>query len=334
MSIRVLRPGMLTTLQDLGRYGYQKYGVIVSGGMDSYSLRLANFLVGNEEGQAVLEITLTGPSLQVEKDLLLAITGGNLSPQIARQPVPMGRPVYVKAGSIIQFGACQSGCRSYLAVAGGFSVLEVMGSKSTYLRAELGGFQGRALQREDVLLINPPQESSLQIIRQLAGKSSPSSFVSTTWYTDSDPILINSRHIRVRVLRGRQFDQFSAASQEQLFHSAFRVTTQSDRMGYRLSGVKLQLAQPLEMVSEAVGLGTIQVPPDGNPIILLADRQTAGGYPKIAQVAAVDVAVVAQSKPGSEIWFEEISLAEAEELYLAREQAMNQLKAAIRLKFL
>jgi antagonist of KipI len=329
MNIEVLRPGLLTSIQDLGRYGYQKHGVIVSGSMDSYSLRLANLLVGNAEGEAALEITLIGPSLRIDQDVLLAITGGNLSPTVAGVAIPMWRPVYLKQGSILKFGECKTGCRSYLSIAGGYQIPEVLGSSSTYLRAGLGGFQGRALKKGDVLQSKSPHEGSLKILQQLAPQSSLASFVSTAWYVGRGHIPQDSRHITIRMMRGRQFDQFDEQSIEQLLHSAFRVTPQSDRMGYRLSGSSLKLANPKEMISEAIALGTVQVPPDGNPIILLADRQTAGGYPKIAQIAAVDVPVVAQSKPGANIWFQEISLAEGERLYLAREAAVKQLKTVI-----
>lgn len=332
MSITVLRPGLLTSIQDLGRYGYQKYGVIVSGAMDSYALRVANLLVGNKEGEATLEMTLMGPSLLVEKDILIAITGGDLSPTINGEPVPMWRPVYVKKGTILQFGACQSGCRSYLSVAGGYEIPEVMGSKSTYLRAGIGGFQGRAMAKDDVLKLGSPQEISLRIVESLMKKLSSYSFASTAWHAENISIPHHSQPSKIRVTVGSQFEHFTSESKSQFFQCPFQVTNQSDRMGYRLTGPNLQLAKPLEMVSEAVTLGTIQVPPDGNPILLLADRQTVGGYPKFAQVITVDSSIVAQTKPGGTILFQEISLAEAEQLYIAREKEIKNLGIAIRFK--
>lgn len=332
MSLKVLQPGLLTSIQDLGRYGYQKYGVIVSGAMDSYSLRIANLLVGNNENQAVLEITLVGPELLIEKDVLLAITGGDLSPNVEGRPIPMYRPVYLKKGNILRFGVRKSGCRSYLAIAGGYNISEVMGSASTYLRAGLGGFAGRALQVDDVLQLKDPQDKNMVMLRQLVSNSSTSSYVSTKWFLGRSYIPQEGEPAKIRVTRGRQFEQFSKASKEEFWNCPFQVTSQSDRMGYRLSGTALKLENPLEMISEAVSLGTIQVPPDGNPIILLADRQSVGGYPKIAQVALVDVAVVAQLKPGSKICFQEISLQEAERLYFLREQEIAALQRAIYLK--
>lgn len=331
MSITVLRPGLLTTIQDLGRYGYQKYGVIVSGGMDSYSLRVANLLVGNAEGEAVLEITLMGPTLKLEADTLLSITGGDLSPTIDGKPVPLWRPVYIQKGSVLQFGRCKSGCRAYLSVAGGYGIREVMGSKSTYLRAGIGGFQGRPLQSGDVLETNPPQAASLQVIRHLTKQAVCGPVIATSWYAGQAHILPDAEPV-VRVMRGGQFDQFTDESKAKLWDSVFQVTSQSDRMGYRLSGAALMLEKPLEMVSEAVALGTFQVPPDGNPIVLMADRQTTGGYPKIGQVALVDISKVAQIKPGGKVRFEETTVFEATRSYRERERTINNLRTAIGLK--
>ncbi|WP_315903173.1 biotin-dependent carboxyltransferase family protein [Clostridium sp. CX1] len=332
MSIRVISPGLLTTVQDLGRYGYQKYGVIVSGAMDSYSLRAANILVGNKEDEGALEITLMGPSLSIEKGTLFSITGGDLSPTINGEPVPMWRPVYLKENSVLKFGACKSGCRAYLAVAGGFNLPEVMGSKSTYQRAEIGGYKGRMLKKDDLLQFGYPSEEASDIIKKLIEKSSSNSFAAANWYLEGELIKKNFDYITVRVMQGREFDKFTLDSKNKFFNSEFSITAQSDRMGYRLSGTTLNLEKPLEMISEAVSLGTIQVPPDGNPIILLADRQTTGGYPKIGQVASVDISRIAQLKPGDKIMFKEISLGEAEELYIEREKYITSLKIGINLR--
>jgi len=333
MSMTVLRPGLLSSIQDQGRYGFQKYGVIVSGAMDSYALRVANILVGNEEDEGVLEMTLMGPSLRLEQDMLLAITGGDMAPTINGAAVPMWRPVYMKQGSVLDFKGGKPGCRSYLAVAGGYDIPAVMGSKSTYLRAGLGGFHGRALQQGDVLpLRNFLSGPADRIIKQLAVKLQDHAFAATAWYVAKGNIPKPTQPIQIRVTRGSQYEHFTAESKAQFFCRPFQVTAQSDRMGYRLSGPVMTLSEPLEMISEAVALGTIQVPPDGNPIVLLADRQTAGGYPKIAQVAAVDVAIIAQTRPGDQIWFQEISLQEAEQLYLEREEYLRHLKQAIALR--
>ncbi|WP_255451133.1 biotin-dependent carboxyltransferase family protein [Sporomusa sp. KB1] len=331
MSLKVLKAGLLTSVQDLGRHGYQKYGVSVSGAMDTYALRIANLLVGNEKCESALEITLIGPTLTLNKNTLLAITGANLSPTINGNPVPMWRPVYLTQDCILEFGTCLSGCRAYLAIAGGYSVPKIMGSKSTYFKAGLGGFQGRAIKAGDIISLDPSPNLSSTLIQKLFKKSDD--FMSTSWYLDSPYIAADSTsNITVRVLRGNQFDAFTNDSTRQFFLSSFQITPQSDRMGYRLSGVNLQLNKPLEMISEAIGPGIIQVPPDGNPIILLADRQTVGGYPQIAKIIAVDIPKIAQSSPGSKIDFQEISLNEAEKLYLIEEKKIEYLKKAIDFK--
>ncbi|MFC0560253.1 5-oxoprolinase subunit C family protein [Halalkalibacter alkalisediminis] len=333
MSMKILRPGLLTSIQDLGRVGYQKYGVIMSGAMDPYALRVANLLVGNDEGEAALEITLTGPSLKIEQDILIAITGGELSPTIENKPIPLWKPVYVKKGSVLQFGPCISGCRTYLAIAGGIDVEEVMGSCSTYLRAGIGGFHGRALEVGDVLEFRAPSERSLLLIQQLLEKSDDL-FSTTTWSVSKEFFVPDKKNNTIRVILGSHYEHFTKESKRVFFEQAFTVTPQSDRMGYRLSGDPLELTHSFEMISEAVSLGTIQVPPDGNPIILLADRQTTGGYPRIGQVASVDISLLAQVKPGERIQFKEVSVQEAEETYLNREKDFKELRAGLNLKFL
>ncbi|MEN6565072.1 MAG: biotin-dependent carboxyltransferase family protein [Veillonellales bacterium] len=332
MQINVLRPGLLTTLQDLGRYGFQKYGIIVSGGMDLYSLRIANVLVGNDEAEAALEITLMGPSLMLEKGTLFAITGGDLSPKIDGIPVPTWRPVFLRQDSELQFGPCTAGCRSYLAVAGGYGFSPVMGSKSTYLRAAIGGFHGRGLEKGDILPLGNPGEKSRLLICQLENKMTKQPFSTTPWQAKASYITKQDRIRQVRVTRGRHFDHFTEESQSRFFQEAFEITKNSDRMGYRLSGPTMKLKAPLEMVSEGIVLGTVQVPPDGNPIVLVADRHSVGGYPKIAQVIMADIPVLAQIKPGEKIQLQEVSLEEAENIYLENEKRIQTIKTAIHLQ--
>ncbi|MCL7749656.1 biotin-dependent carboxyltransferase family protein [Halalkalibacter alkaliphilus] len=327
MALRVIKPGLLTTIQDLGRTGFQKHGVIMSGAMDPLSLRLANLLVGNEEGEAALEMTLAGPSLRFEADTIFAICGGDLSPTINQKPVPIHRPIYVKRDSVLSFGPAKAGCRGYLAVAGGFEIPKVMGSKSTYLRAGVGGYRGRALEAGDVITYQK-QKNILPFFEETEHKNAP--FCTTGWGIQS--YLFHRPKQVVRIIPGPHFEQFTKESREDLFHCKFKVTPQSDRMGYRLSGQLLRLGEQMELLSEAVTLGTIQVPPDGNPIILLADRQTIGGYPKIGQVIDVDIPVIAQLKPGERISFKSVSIYEAERLLLKREMDLKELKAGILLK--
>lgn len=327
MSLRVERPGMLTSLQDLGRYGYQKYGVVVSGAMDSVALRIANLLVGNKENEAGLEMTLMGGSFLVEEDLLIAVTGGDLAPVIEEESIPLWRPVWIKKGSLLRFRASRSGCRTYMAVAGGFDVQEVLGSKSTYLRGELGGLKGRALSAGDKLTCG----GAAHRFQHLKSSAGAISFAATAWHVNPEPF-INLKETVIRVIRGGEFDYFTESSRDRFFKEDFRITPNSDRMGYRMEGTPLEMTDSFELLSEPVTNGTIQVPKDGTPIILLADRQTTGGYPKIAQVATVDLPLLAQKKPGEIVRFKEISLAEAEQLYLRQELQLEKLKAGLSLK--
>lgn len=330
MSISVLKPGLLTTIQDLGRYRYQKYGVIVSGAMDTYAMRLANIAVGNDENEGVLEITMIGPELKLEKGTLFSITGGNISPTIKGRKIPMGRPVYLNEDCILKFGACISGCRSYLAVAGGFEVTEVMESKSTYLRAQFGGFNGRKIQKGDILNVGIKSLTAYKIIKNLKEIDSKDEFIAPKWYF-KESIAENKESAVIRVFPDRQFNSISHKSIAKFFSLEFNIENKSDRMGYRLSGERIELKEKLEMISEEVSVGTIQIPPDGNPIILLADRQTTGGYPKIAHVASVDISQIVQLKPGNKITFKQISIKEAEKLYLEREIYIAEVKKAIKL---
>jgi antagonist of KipI len=330
--IKVLKPGLLSSIQDLGRTGYQKFGVIASGAMDPFSHRMANLLAGNEENDPSLEITMMGPALTFEEDTLISICGGDLSPSIDGQPIRTWRSVFVKKGSELKFGGCQKGCRAYLAAAGGFAVPEVMNSKSTYLRAGLGGYKGRALKSGDVLETGKPSLQSLKMTEYLSKQLLDKTFVENDWGIASKLIPETAGNPEIRVTRGRQFDLFSHESRVQLFNHAFEVTAQSDRMGYRLKGPALALSEHAEQISEAVNFGSIQVPPDGNPIVLLADRQTTGGYPKIGQVAAVDLPLLAQAKPGDALRFAEISNEQAQQLLIKREMRLKELKQGIFLK--
>ncbi|OES45133.1 biotin-dependent carboxyltransferase family protein [Domibacillus iocasae] len=329
MSVHIIRPGLLATIQDLGRYGFQQYGVVVGGAMDSFSFRLGNVLVGNEEGEAAIEVTMMGTSLQFKEDTLISITGGNLNPVIDGSPVPLWRPVFVKKDTVLSFAGCQSGCRAYVAVAGGFSIPSVMNSKSTYVRGEIGGFKGRALKEGDVIPLAEENAFSLKVKKVLQKKLKNDSFAAADWYVPFERYL-NGKV--VRVVKGAEFEEFSELAQKQFFEQEFQITPQSDRMGYRLSGPSLQLKQSFELLSEAVANGTIQVPSDGNPIVLLADRQTTGGYPRIGQIAAADLPIIAQMKPGDRVRFKEISLHEAEQLYMEREKEIKQIRTALLLK--
>lgn len=329
MSIKVLHPGLLTTIQDLGRFGSQKFGVIVSGAMDPISLRVANLLVGNDEGEGALEITLFGTTLQFETDQLIAITGGDLQPTIDGEEAPMWRPVLIRKGSILQFKSAINGCRAYVAFAGGIEVPEVMGSKSTYLRAAIGGLQGRALQKGDVFDsgdFNPLSRTFVHLLERMTSHFK--------WSVNYTEFMTFNKTQTIRVIQGAEFERFDRASQQAFFSKRYTLTTQTDRMGYRLEGESLPLSEKFELLSEGVTYGTIQVPSNGKPIILMADRQTTGGYPKIGQVISVDLPCLAQMQPNADIHFKEVSLEKAELELIKQEQLLHKLSIGIRLKAL
>lgn len=306
MEITVIRAGMLTTVQDLGRTGHRAAGVPLSGAMDACALRVANLLAGNPEGAAVLECTLVGPELVFSADTVIALGGAEF------EGLAPWRPTVIHAGERVKLGAVRSGCRGYLAVAGGIDVPAILGSRSTYLRAGFGGFQGRALRDGDVV-------AAPDVARQ----------VTNHWRIDARILPAYSAAPTVRVVRGAQLDDFGAA----LFEAEFKILPQSDRMGIRLGGAKLARIGSVELVSSAVVPGTVQVPPDGQPIVLMADAQTIGGYPQAAHVISVDLPLVAQLRPGDRVKFAEVSLEEAQHLRLAREHELAMLHEGLAQKF-
>lgn len=325
--LRILRPGLLTTVQDLGRFGYQRDGLIVSGAMDAQALRVANLLVGNPETAAGLEITLLGPKICFEADQLIALTGAHLSPALNGQPLGLNRAVWVAAGTELTFGPAEAGCRAYLAVAGGVAVPLVLGSRSTYLRAGLGGHEGRALRAGDVLPVSEPSAIGRKMMQLLTRPGA-------TWAAASftpGPILCPVPRFRpmLRAVFGPEYEQFSTESQRAFWEEPFTITPEADRMGYRLAGPALMRNEETELLSSAVTFGTVQVPAGGQPIVLMADHQTTGGYPRLAQVISVDWPVLAQAAPGQQLRFREVSVAEAQALYAAREAAMASLRRGI-----
>ncbi|MCI1187839.1 biotin-dependent carboxyltransferase family protein [Hymenobacter sp. DH14] len=331
MSLRILRPGLLTTVQDLGRFGYQQDGIIVSGAMDAQALRVANLLVGNPETAAGLEITLLGPRIRFEADHFMALTGAHLSPTLNGQPVADNRAVWVAAGTELAFGPAVAGCRSYLAVAGGVAVPLVLGSRSTYLRASFGGHEGRALRAGDVLPVGKPStigSGLMQLLEQPKAAWTAASFT-------PGPALCPRPPYRpvLRAVRGPEYGQFSAESQQAFWQEPFTITPAADRMGYRLSGPPLMRHEEAELLSSAVTFGTVQVPAGGQPIVLGADHQTTGGYPRLALVISVDWPALAQAAPGQQLRFREVSVREAQALVAAREQAVAGLRRGMETVF-
>jgi antagonist of KipI len=332
MGLKIISSGLLSTVQDLGRYGYQKEGVIVSGAMDAFALRVGNLLVGNAEGAAGIEVTFLGPRIRFEADQLIAITGGNLSPAINGEAVKMWRPILVRKGSQLDFGAPALGCRAYLAVSGSFDIAKVLGSLSTYLRGEFGGLKGRALKAGDCIPCPGPTAWGQALVQHLAGQGKPAAWVQARW-TPAPQLYPQLEETQtIRAIKGPEYALFGENSHQAFWQEEFIVTSDSDRMGYRLHGPALSLKKENEMVSSAVTFGTIQVPADGHPIALLADHQTTGGYPRLAQVITADFSKLAQVPLGRKIRFEEVSLEEAQYLYIRQEQDIDQIKRALALK--
>jgi len=317
----VLTAGALSTIQDLGRPGRRGDGITPGGAADMLSLRVANLLVGNPPGAAAIEITLLGPRLTASAGVWVAVAGAELDVTLSGAggesiAVPPVHPVWVPAGSTIVCGGARRGCRAILAVSGGIDVPVILGGRGTDARSAFGGFDGRPLRAGDRLALGPgrlppPLEPArAKIVPRTVGEEFK------PWQAGP-----------VRVIRGPEFDAFDGTSQEAFLTAAFVVTGDSDRMGCRLAGPPLVFASTIR--SQPVVPGTIQVPPSGQPILLLADAPTTGGYPRIAVVATVDLPCVAQARPGDRLHFEEISIHEATERLCDRERALVRLERGL-----
>lgn len=305
-QIKFISGGMLTSIQDLGRYGYQKYGMPVSGAMDTYSLQLANYLVGNKRDEACFEITYLGPEIEFHSDTTIAVSGAIMQSTVNGKPVPMNTSIPVSKGEILVMGAVKKGMRAYLSIAGGIMVPEVMESKSTYLRANVGGFQGRKIETGDLIEI---------------GKCSPIPIKEIP-----SPLLFIYPGIQtIRVIKGTEFDRFETDAWNTFLNSEYTVSNQNDRMGYRLSGAAIKHKKGADIISSGIVNGSIQVPGHGEPIIMMADHQTVGGYTKIANVISVDLPIMGQMKAGDKIKFKEIKLEEAQDLIKKQEENLVKL---------
>jgi len=308
-TVIVHTAGLLTTVQDRGRFGYQRYGMPVSGAMDVFSLELANLLVGNDPGDACLEATINGPELEFSSATWVAITGADMDPHLNGQGIPMNTAVNVKPGDRLWFRGLRSGCRTYIAFSGGIAVPPVMGSRSTYLRAGIGGFQGRALMLGDELQLGEPLDKPrLKMI--------------------PERLIPEYKHEQtIRIISGPEAHFFEFSGLRSFLSAEYTVTAQSDRMGFRLSGAPIKHKEgKTNIISAGISMGTVQVPGDGQPIILIADRQTSGGYARVANVITVDLLLLAQMRPGDTIRFREITLDRAHKLFIDRHSMIDNLK--------
>jgi antagonist of KipI len=303
--LRVIEKGLITTFQDLGRYGYQQFGVVVSGAMDSLALQLGNIVVGNKRGEAGMEITMIGPELVALTDMTIAITGGDLSPKINGKSAPLWKSIVIQEGDTITFGRPIQGIRAYLTVSGGFQAPLIMGSKSTYIKAGIG----KPIEDGDILY----SESDRIVKENRAIKESM--------------IIKYEREITARVIEGPHHTHFTDEGIQSFYSSTYTVK-QGDRMGFRLEGPgKISHVKGADITSDAIPFGGIQVPARGQPIILMADRQTTGGYTRIGTVISEDLPKIAQLPPGGKIRFEKISIEEAQVLYREREKELWMMEA-------
>jgi antagonist of KipI len=303
-SLRVIRAGLHTTIQDAGRWGYQAQGVPVAGAMDLFAHRIANALVGNRPSAATLEVTLTGPQLRFDDERTIAVTGGRFDVAVDGSSIPSNAPVAVRGGSVLRFGERRQGARAYLAVRGGIDTPIVLGSRSTHVPSRTGGLQGRALVAGDEIPLGPA--GAARAARDDRVRSPGAD-------RDRD---------QLRVLPGPQQDRFAEAALDALQSACYVVLPESNRMGFRLFGPALEFRSAPDIISEPAPLGALQVPASRQPILLMADRQTAGGYAKLATVITADIGIAAQLAPGDEVRFTVCSQADALAALIALERAV------------
>lgn len=314
MSITVVKPGLLSSVQDRGRHGMAALGVGCSGPMDANLFRLAQALAGNEETAAGIEITVTGPLLRFEHACRIALTGDFARPRINGVAAGCWRPLLIHAGSELDCGPLQSGTRGYLAISGGINVVPVLGSRSTDLNACIGANGGRQLQAGDVL---PTAAMPMQALRSI------------NWSLDPSPWFDSESSHPIHCIAGRHRAALDNASIRALDSEEFRVASDSNRVGFRFDGPTLRLSEPLEPISEPVSFGTVQLPAGGQPIALMAEHPTTGGYPCIAQVAAIDRGRLAQRRPGERVRFAWLSVQQAQARYLVQQRELASLIRSI-----
>ena len=303
-DLLVQEPGPLTTIQDLGRFGHLRVGIPTSGPMDRDAFVLGNRLVGNPDGAAGLECTLVGPRLELTDDRLVAVTGAEVAPTLNGAAMPAWQAVPAKAGDVLRLGPARSGVRAYLAVAGGLATPVVLGSRATYVRGRLGGLEGRALRKGDRLPLGAAAPGPARRVRAAR-------------------VPAYGAEITVAVILGPQDDRFTAAGIDAFLSGPYELLPQSDRMGARLKGPFIEHTRGHDIVSDGVPMGGIQVIGEGQPIVLLADRQSAGGYTKIATVCSFDLGRIAQLKPGGRLTFRRVTVAEAHAMLRDSRRALD-----------
>ena len=312
MGVRILKGGMMTTVQDLGRTGYQSQGFSVAGVMDVCSFKIANLLLDNPENEAVLEFTLIGPTLEFTSATIVAITGGDFQPTVNGEPAPMYTALYMDKGDILKFSSARTGSRGYIAFSSYLDIPVVMGSRCTNMKSGIGGFKGRKLQAGDYI--------GFRIKRRYLPF-----FLSRKLELDE----FDQEEAEIRVVMGPQDDLFSRQGIDTFLNSEYTVTSDFDRMGCRLEGPFIATKDGSDIISDGIAFGSVQVPSHGKPIVLLSDRQTTGGYAKIATVASVDIPKVVQRKTDHKIRFRAITVQEAQALYLKEIEELDKMREVI-----
>lgn len=308
MKLEIISPGLLSTVQDLGRFGYMQSGFSPSGAMDAYSAKLANILVGNSQGEGVIEMTMMGITARFDCETIIALTGADMSPAINGEPVKMYESIPVKCGDVLSMKTAAKGMRAYLAVAGSFDIAPVMGSVSTNLKCSVGGFEGRKLKAGDFI--------------PLRFSASPNGF----GHRSIEPCNNYGSTVNVRAVAGPQDDYFSKEELEKFFSSVYVTSPKSDCMGIRLEGEKISSINGVDIVSDGIVTGSVQIPSSGQPIVMMADRQTTGGYAKIATVITSDLKHLAQLQPGNTVRFIRVSHRDAEKINIREQKYFKQLE--------
>lgn len=309
MGIKIITGGFMTTIQDMGRYGYQKTGMSVSGVMDTRSAALANILVGNDENEGVMEVTMMGPSIEFTEDNIIAVTGGDLGAKLNGNPFPRYEAVLVRSGQTLSFAGMFGGARAYVAFAGGLDVPVVMGSKSTNLKSEIGGFEGRKLAAGDEI-----------------GFESPKTWLSDMKLRKLELPDYSAKEHTLRVLLGPQDDHFKQSGIDTFLNSIYTISNEYDRMGCRMQGPVIEHKNGGDIITDGISFGAVQVPSHGNPIVMMADHQTTGGYTKIANVISVDLPILAQCMPGHKVRFKAVTIDEAQKRYCDEKREFRILK--------
>jgi antagonist of KipI len=335
MNVLVGSAGFVTSVQDLGRTGFRQSGVSVGGALDTHALRVANALVGNEDNAAGLEATLGKLRLRFEDERIVAWCGGAFTARIGDDDLPPGHAGLVMKDDEMIMTAPNAGSRAWLAISGGIDVPSVLGSLATDLRGNFGGYEGRSLRNDDVLPLGTTGRLKERRFTNRRTHENGDLEIAAPWISEwSAPApwaAIDPRDAVLRVVKGNDWNRFSAEAQRSFLSASFSVTSDSDRMGVRLEGPELNRVEPGDLLSEAVAPGTLQVPPNGQPILLLGDCQTIGGYPRIAHVITVDLPMAAQLSPGDAVRFSEVSLAQAQDLLREREEDFARFRVGLSL---